>query len=86
MFKLRIELPESITKKELADSIYGHLTYDLALPQSFVDYCLERGFDPRPDIVWLYAPNDLIGFPAPLTLDALRWMVTYDLLNDYIND
>jgi hypothetical protein len=60
-----------LSKGELADQLLPNETYDTALPQQWVNGCLERGFDPRPHIVWLYKePYTVFGTPFALTVEA----------------
>lgn len=56
------------TVGELAAQLYPDLTYDTALPQQWVDLCIDRGFDPRSRVIWGY-PNGW-GKPYPLTAEA----------------
>lgn len=66
------DLPEGITKGELAKQVYPHTTFDTALPQGWVDGCQELGFDPRTKFVWLYPEGSVVGYPAPLYLEAAQ--------------
>lgn len=59
------DLPTRITKGDLA-SMYDIGTYDYALPQGWVDECMEKGFDPRGVVVWAYP----LSMPYPLTIEA----------------
>jgi len=62
------------TTGELAERLYAGMTYDTALPQPWVDWCQERGFDPRGRVVWGY-PNNR-GIPLPLTVEALIALIS----------
>jgi len=66
-------LPTYISKGDLAESmIPSDVTYDYALPQSWVDECRNRGFDGvAGQFVWVYDGKSIAGFPFPLTLDAV---------------
>jgi hypothetical protein len=67
------DLPEYMTKGELASLVYPDITYDTALPQPWVDQCQELGFDPRPCFVWGYPPgSSVMGQPLPLTKEGAR--------------
>lgn len=62
-----------MTVGRLAERLYGHLpAYDTALPQPWVNACLEDGFDPRGSFVWVYPVGSLMGQPGPLTAEAAR--------------
>lgn len=66
------DVPDGITKGELANRIYPHIAYDTALPQDWVDQCTTEGFDPRPCFVWGYPRGSVMGKPLPLTKEAAR--------------
>jgi hypothetical protein len=59
------DIPYGMTKGDLADK-YDIGTYDTALPQSWVDQCVEHDFDPRGVVVWAYP----LSMPYPLTIEA----------------
>lgn len=60
-----------MTRGEAAEARYSGMTYDCALPQSWVDYCYALGRDPRGHFVWLYdEAAGLCGRPAPITPDG----------------
>jgi len=73
-----MELPytdeiKGLSKGDVAKMLYDGQTIDFALPQLWVMDCLDRGFDPRPCVVWLYkmgTPGGYSGEPAPLTVEA----------------
>jgi len=63
----------SQTVKSAADKAFPGMTYDCALPQAFLDDCLNNGFDIYGQCVWVY--QDMSGFflfgkPGPLTRAA----------------
>ena len=66
----RKDLPAWKTKGELATELYPTMTYDTALPQNWVNMCMEKGFDPRFSVVWGYPADTIMGRPFPLTLEA----------------
>lgn len=56
--------PKGTTKGEAADALYAGITYDCAIPQSFVDACYQRGFDDAAcHFVMLYP--DTLDNPSP---------------------
>ncbi len=75
---------DGITKGELAKQVYGDATYDIALPQQWLDDAVEElGVDYHvflSGVVWLYPNPDspksgtILGLPAPLTIDHLVWL------------
>jgi hypothetical protein len=62
-----------VSKGDLAKDLYPNITYDTALPQSWVDAMYQRGFDDvTGQFVWGYPdPKDSHGQPLPLTTDAV---------------
>jgi hypothetical protein len=59
------------TVGQIAEELYRGVTYDTALPQTWVDTMQNRGFDPRGVVVWGYPEgNTLYGQPLPLTVEA----------------
>ena len=68
--ELDSEMP--MTKNEIADEKYGMkgITYDTALPQSWVNECAEKGFDVRPHFVWIYEDGNTLGKPGPVTQEG----------------
>ena len=66
------EVPDGVTKGELASLVYPTVTYDTALPQGWVNQCIADGFDPRPCFVWGYPDGSIMGKPLPLTAEAAR--------------
>lgn len=67
---------EHETVGELAARLYPDITFDYALPQSWVDIVRDRGFDPRGKVVWGYPKGSLHGFPLPLTWEAAISLLT----------
>jgi hypothetical protein len=77
------ELETGITKGELAKQVYGDATYDIAVPQPWLDSVVEQlKVDYHvflSGVVWLYPDmpsthSPLLGLPAPLTIDHLVWL------------
>ena len=62
------KVPEGMTKGELAALVYPDTTFNTALPQQWVNRCMDLGFDPNPCFVWGYPE----GRPLPLTAEAAR--------------
>ena len=61
------------TKDELAKLLYPGVTYDVALPQQWVDEVTNEHFDPRYCVVWGYTSRQPIyGEPLALTQEAYR--------------
>tara|TARA_R110001592_G_scaffold48981_4_gene153327 strand:- start:834 stop:1166 length:333 start_codon:yes stop_codon:yes gene_type:complete len=59
------------TVKDLAQERYPGETFDYALPHSWLSECLEKGLDPRGQMVWLYdSDGGIMGRPAPLTSEG----------------
>ncbi len=58
---------DRITKGELAELVYPNTTYDLALPQQWVDWAWKHDVDPRGQCVTLYEDGYTYGRIAPLT-------------------
>jgi len=78
-FRMNLEVKNNISKKQLAERIYGGITYDTALPQQWItwasklsvlagDYKDMEFFCQH--FVWLYPHGNVMGQPAPLTLEA----------------
>jgi hypothetical protein len=62
----------NMSKGELAAQLYPDITYDCALPQSWVDGMYQRGFDNVASLfVWGYPDNDSNGYPLPLCTEAM---------------
>lgn len=70
------------TKGEIAEKLYGNLTYDIALPNGFISEMVEFNHT-VPEItlsfVWIYPPGSTFGEPAPLTLKACDWLKQYQI-------
>lgn len=71
------------TKGQMAKELYGGYTYDLALPQGWVDKFARITGQPSWKVpgffVWLYiGGGPITGQPAPLTLDACKWLKSYE--------
>ncbi len=67
-------LRTAITKGEAAKEIYGEMSYDHALPQSFVDDAMSKGFDVVGHFVWIYPQGSLMGMPGPITTNGLTML------------
>lgn len=66
-----------MTKGELADKLYGDMTYDTAIPQGWLDDAIERGMDMKvagslaSHFVMVY-PAGFMPYVAPLTADGVK--------------
>lgn len=62
---------EGISVGDLAQELYPELwdKIDTSLPQQWVDWCTNRGFDPRGRVVWLH--NTILGQPLPITVEGM---------------
>jgi hypothetical protein len=60
---------EFYDKYDLSATLYPGITVDSALPQDWVNACVDHGFDPRPHVVWAY-PKEYrtFGVPYPVTM------------------
>ena len=59
------------TKDELARILYPGVTFDIALPQDWVDRVSHEHFDPRTNVVWGYTKRcTILGEPLALTTEA----------------
>jgi hypothetical protein len=68
-----------ITKGQIAEQVYGGLTYDCSLPQPWVNEH-EIGEEGILGIVWLYDESaGGSGRPAPITLEGLRALSTISM-------
>lgn len=57
-----------MTVSDLAYKLYPRTQFDCALPQAWVDDCIDKGFDPRGHFVWGYPrAAATFGMPLPLT-------------------
>lgn len=64
------------TKDTLAQIHYGHMTYDTALPHTWVVTMRSRGFEhPQDHFVWLYTEGSRMGYPAPLTREGVEMLM-----------
>ena len=63
-------LPTWTTKGDLIARVAPQVTYDVALPQGWVNHITDRGFDPRGQVVWSYPKGTVFGLPMPLTQEA----------------
>ena len=62
---------EFYDKYDLSATLYPGITVDSALPQVWVDAATDRGFDPRPHVVWAYPKGSVFGEPRPITLTGV---------------
>jgi hypothetical protein len=51
---------------------YPGLTYDSALPQSWVDACYQRGIQPVGHVVWAYPKGSFGGHPVPVSEEGIH--------------
>ena len=59
------------TVGDIANRLYGGVTFDTARPISWDKAVRERGIEPNGRFVWLYPDGGpMCGFPAPLTQEA----------------
>lgn len=63
-------------KGDLAKQLYPDHTYDLALPQEWVNKMTTEGFDPRGHAVWIYQHGFVFGEPAALTQEFFNWYLS----------
>lgn len=56
-----------LTRGEAAEARYSGMTYDHALPDSWVQYTRTNGHEVVGHFVWLYDGDSLGGRPAPIT-------------------
>jgi len=68
-----LEKEDGLTVDQLAQRRYPGVTYDTALPHTWVTKMQERGFDPRGHFITLY-PRDSgpFGYMAPITDEGVR--------------
>ena len=65
-----------MNKHEQANKLYPGITYDTAMPQEWVDRCIqEHDFDPRGCVVWSYPKDSIFGLPLPLNQEALLALI-----------
>lgn len=73
-FKDQIQSKE-LTKKELAERIYGTMSFDYALPQGWLNNVANELEVSTGKIVsqfvWLYPDKSILGEPGPLTMEAV---------------
>ena len=61
------QIPEYLSKGELARRLYPTASYDTSLPQSFIEVLRQRGSESYVrQLVWMYPDNA----PYPLTAEA----------------
>jgi hypothetical protein len=56
-----------LTRGEAAEARYSGMTYDHALPDSWVQYARTLGQEVVGHFVWLYEDNSICGRPGPIT-------------------
>ncbi len=64
------KLPAGTTKGDLCQMVAPQVTFDVALPQGWVNHVTSQGFDPRGQVVWAYPQGYVCGMPMPLTTEA----------------
>lgn len=70
----RLTKGNMMNKETLAKNTYiESLTYDYALPQSWVNETKFRTFE----FIWAYPDDSLYGLPLPLTISALSKLVEH---------
>ena len=78
MLKQIDQLERGITKGALAAQVYSGATYDVAIPQQWLDKAVEQlGVEYSlflSGVVWLYPTGCPVGILAPLTIDHLYWL------------
>ena len=68
-------MKENETVGQAAERMWPGVTFDYALPQRWVnEQTLERGWDPRGQVVWAYT-LECNGFPLPLTVEAAFFLI-----------
>ncbi len=65
----------NLTKGSLARDLYGHLTYDLAIPQGICDLLSDRaGCNVSSQLVMGYPDGELTGVLLPLTQEMASFL------------
>ena len=68
-------------KEQAAQRMYPGVTFDMALPQDWVDMMIDKhDADVRPHFVWGYE-NSMMGCPLPVTAEGAQMM--YRAYNDH---
>lgn len=66
---------KQLTKKELAERLYGSLTFDYAIPQDWVNSVARELDIPSNQVanqfVWIYPDGSVFGQAGPLTEEAV---------------
>ena len=67
----------AISKGDLAEQLYSGITYDCAIPISFIKLLKDRGFndDLSSQLIMLYPDNEA-AYIAPLTTSAIQALAT----------
>ena len=64
----------SETVGQAAERMYPDVTFDTALPQTWVDAHLNDGTEVLGHFVWLYPEGNLMGMPGPITVEGVQMM------------
>lgn len=56
-----------MNKEDAAKKVLGAMTFDCALPQTWVNDAALKGHDVRPHFVWAYPKGDIWGLAFPIT-------------------
>lgn len=74
-----IQARENLSVDKLAEVLYPGVSYDVALPQMWVDDCSRnKSFDPRGMVVWGYPTrSNIFGDPLPLTIEAQDFLTEH---------
>ena len=74
----------SETVGQAAERMYPDVTYDTALPQTWVDAHLNDGTEVLGHFVWLYPSGSRFGMPAPITVEGVQMMYRPDFTSDFV--
>ncbi len=66
------------TVSQAAERMYPGVTYDTALPQTWVNAHRHEGHEVRGHFVWLYPEGNLMGMPGPITVEGVQMMYRPD--------
>ena len=68
----------SETVGQAAERMYPDVTFDTALPQTWVDAHQDDGNEVLGHFVWLYPSGSTFGMPAPITVEGVQMMYRPD--------
>jgi len=68
----------SETVGQAAERMYPDVTFDTALPQTWVDAHQDDGTEVLGHFVWLYPSGSTFGMPAPITVEGVQMMYRPD--------